>query len=296
MLSFSGSLVALVTPFTHANKIDYPACSNLLDWHLNSATDGIVILGTTGEAATITPTERAAFIQFVIDKVGSRLPVIVGTGSNCTQLTIEMTQQAHQLGAAAALIVTPYYNKPTQDGLFQHFSAVAAASDIPQILYNVPSRTGVDLHTRTIVRLQSIKNIAGLKDATGDLQRLKDLTETSLTLFSGDDASALQFIKLGGHGVISVTANAVPDLMRNLVNLAKLNDFAAAEDLNTKLKPLFEKLFMETNPIPVKWLLAQSGRIENVLRLPLTPLSVQYQDMLAGVIESTDISLLNSIK
>jgi 4-hydroxy-tetrahydrodipicolinate synthase len=296
MRTLSGSIVALVTPFDQHGAIDYAPYTDLLDWHLQSKTDGVVLLGTTGEAATIHPAERERLIQLAVERLKGHIPLIIGAGSNNTTHAVQMTRQACVLGADAVLQVTPYYNKPTQEGLYQHFRTIAEACDIPQILYNVPSRTGVDLHTDTVLRLSELENIVALKDATGDLSRVEPLASSHLILFSGDDATAMDFVRAGGHGVISVTANIFPVLMRQLMHFTINGQNKDALAIHARLEKLFDDLFIETNPTPVKWALAQQGRVQNHLRLPLLPLSVQFEATLMAALESVDISLLNSIK
>lgn len=276
---FSGSFVALVTPMELSGNIDYSGLKHLLAWHLSQETDGFVVLGTTGEAATIEPEERIRLIEEVVAFVNGRVPVIVGTGDNSTSRAIEKTQQALQLGADGALIVTPYYNRPTQEGLFQHFSALAQAVCLPQIIYNVPSRTGCDLLPQTMLRLSKFPNVVGLKDGTGDLDRVSVLTkEEGLDLFSGDDKTAKAFIFAGGKGVISVVANVHPKLMHDLVKAAALGDLTAASQCEDSLLYLYDALGLESNPIPVKWMLQQMGRIGSGIRLPLTTLARECHD------------------
>ncbi len=275
---FHGSIVALVTPMHADGSIDYGAVEELIEWHIASETDGLVILGSTGEAATIKMNERSELIQRVINQVHDRLPVIVGTGSNCTAHTIELTQHAMEIGADAALIVTPYYNKPTQEGLFQHFSMVAKKVPIPQIVYNVPSRTGCDMLPETILRLCQYANIVGVKEATGDLNRVAKLLDSELDLFSGDDATFSAFILAGGKGVISVAANVVPNQIHQICIKALEKDQQGLEQVESPCQKLYKALFCESNPIPVKWALAKMGRIEQGIRLPLTPLSEKFHN------------------
>jgi 4-hydroxy-tetrahydrodipicolinate synthase len=275
---FHGSLVALVTPMQPNGSVDYASLADLVEWHIASRTDGLVILGTTGESPTIENVERRQIVQRVINQVNSRIPVIVGTGSNCTRHTIEVTQQAMEMGADAALIVTPYYNKPTQEGLYQHFSAVADRVPIPQILYNVPSRTGCDLQPETIIRLNRHANIIGVKEATGDVSRVAKLMDSELDLLSGDDATSAEFMLAGGKGVISVVANVAPAAMHDLCEAARNKQRPEAERLDQPLQELHKILFCEANPIPVKWALQEMGRIKSGIRLPLTQLSEKFHD------------------
>lgn len=286
---FHGSMVALVTPMQASGELDLPALEKLIAFHLKHQTDAIVALGTTGEAATLTKAEKLLVIKTVIAQVAGKIPVIIGTGSNATQETIAATQQAMQLGADACLIVTPYYNKPTQEGLYQHYSAIAKAVPIPQILYNVPSRTGCDLLPETVQRLADIPNIVGLKEATGDLQRLDELRKgccEKLDLYSGDDATAMEFILRGGKGVISVTANCAPQAMHAMCQAALDGDRERANQWDKKLQPLHHDLFVEANPIPIKWLMAQQGLIAEGIRLPLTPLSFSKQPIVKAAYEA----------
>ena len=292
MFSLSGSLVALVTPMTQSGSIDFVALDRLVDFHLSSVTDGLVVLGTTGEAATISSCERKQIILRVVSRVAGRIPVIVGTGSNDTKQAVDRTMEAQALGADGALIVTPYYNKPTQHGLICHFRSIANAVNLPLIIYNVPSRTGVDISNETIMELSNEPTIVALKDATGDLTRVPVLSQASLTLLSGDDASAAKFVLAGGHGVISVAANIVPASFSELMRLSLRRDQGVLE-LEQRLAPLCDSLFLEANPIPVKWALSRMGLIENALRLPLTPLSVQFKSKIQSVLSELQIPLLN---
>jgi len=283
---FHGSLVALVTPMHPDGSIDFASLEKLIDWHIDNKTDGLVILGTTGESATIENNERREIIKTSIARARHKMPVIVGTGSNSTTHSITLTQEAMSLGADAVLLVTPYYNKPTQEGLFQHYRAIAKAVPIPQILYNVPARTCCDLLPETISRLSQFANIIGVKEATGDLNRLKKLLSFGLTLdfYSGDDATAMEFMLQGGQGVISVAANIVPKKIHELCVAALKSDRATAEKINDSLIELYKALFIETNPIPTKWALAKMGLIQSGIRLPLVPLSARYCEYVqAGV-------------
>ena len=273
-----GSMVALVTPMKRTGEIDYPALDRLIDWHIESGTHAIVFLGTTGESATVSSEERAQFIPAAISKVNKRIPVIVGAGTNCTKTTIAQTQHAQEQGADAVLLVTPYYNRPTQEGLYQHYKAVAEAVDIPQVLYNVPFRTGCDLLPSTVLRLAEFKNIVALKETVNDPVRWQTIIEqTKLALFSGSDAEALDLLKAGGRGVISVVANVVPRLFAQMCLYALNRDFEHAEILDRQMHELYEALFLETNPIPTKWALHKMGKLEEGIRLPLTCLSSVYR-------------------
>lgn len=280
---FHGSMVALVTPMLEDGLIDVDALRSLVEWHIQEGTQAIVVLGTTGEVPTIHYQERPLIMQQVIEQVHGRVPVIAGTGTNSTEMTIQLTKEAMECGVDACLLVTPYYNKPTQEGLYQHFKAVSTAVPIPQILYNVPSRTGCDLKPATLARLVSCSNIVGLKEATGDMARLheiKAVVDSDIDLYSGDDASCLDFMLGGGRGVISVTANVVPKQMRALCDAALMGHREQATALNNPLMGLHKNLFVESNPIPVKWALHRMGKISKGIRLPLTPLSAEYHALL----------------
>ena len=254
----TGSIVALVTPMQSNGDVDWENLDKLVDMHLDKGTDSIVAVGTTGESATLNCDEHCQVIKRVVDRVAGRIPVIAGTGANSTSEAIELTEEAKKVGADACLLVTPYYNKPTQEGLYQHFKAIAEAVDIPQILYNVPGRTACDMQTETVVRLAEIDNIIGIKEATGDVERGIDLVKRvpeDFAVYSGDDPTAVELILGGGKGNISVTANVAPAEMSNLCELALAGKADEARALNDRLMPLHEKLFVEANPIPVKWAL-----------------------------------------
>jgi 4-hydroxy-tetrahydrodipicolinate synthase len=287
-----GSLVAIVTPMHDDGTLDFAALRSLIDWHIEQGTDGIVIVGTTGESPTVDVDEHCELIRVTVQQVAGRVPVIAGTGANSTQEAIELTAHAKELGADATLLVTPYYNRPTQEGLFQHFKAIAEAVDIPQILYNVPGRTGCDLSNDTALRLAEISNIVGIKDATGSIERNTDLilrAPADFAIYTGDDASALACMLMGGHGVISVTANVAPKLMHNMCAAAFAGELSTARKINQALFPLHKKLFIEANPIPVKWVLHQMGRIGGGIRLPLTPLSTAHHEALRAAMQAADI-------
>ncbi|MGV3580756.1 MAG: 4-hydroxy-tetrahydrodipicolinate synthase [Methylophilus sp.] len=290
---FKGSLVAIVTPMHEDNSLDIDALKKLIDFHVAQGTDGIVIVGTTGESPTVNVDEHCLLIETTVAHVAKRIPVIAGTGANSTQEAIELTTHAKNLGADACLLVAPYYNKPTQEGLFQHFSAVANAVDIPQILYNVPGRTGCDIHNDTVLRLAEVPNIVGIKDATGGIERGTDLllrVPKDFAVYSGDDATSLSLLLLGGHGVISVTANVAPKLMHELCEKAMVGDVAAARMINAKLFALHQKLFVEANPIPVKWVLQQMGMIQSGIRLPLVNMSNQYHEILRNAMKQAGVA------
>lgn len=288
----TGSLVAIVTPMFEDGRLDLEALKRLIDFHMVQGTDGIVIVGTTGESPTVDVDEHCLLIKTTIDHVNKRVPVIAGTGANSTAEAIVLTQKAKSLDADACLLVAPYYNKPTQEGLYQHFAAVAKAVDIPQILYNVPGRTGCDLTNDTVLRLAELTNIVGIKDATGGMERGTDLllrAPKDFAVFSGDDATALPLMLLGGKGVISVTANVAPKLMHELCVQAMAGDLQAARNTNAKLFALHQKLFVEANPIPVKWVLQQMGKISTGIRLPLVNLSSQYHAVLRDAMNQAGI-------
>lgn len=276
-----GSLVAIVTPMSDDGALDLDALRRLIDWHIAEGTDGICIVGTTGESPTVSYDEHCLLIRTTVEQVAGRVPVIAGTGANSTAEAIELTECAKAAGAQAGLSVVPYYNRPTQEGLYQHYRRIAEAVDLPLILYNVPGRTVADLSNDTTLRLAEIPGIVGLKDATGSMERAADLLRRApkdFALYSGDDASAMPFLLLGGHGVISVTANVAPKLMHEMCVAAREGNLTRARELNNSLLPLHSKLFVEANPIPVKWACAELGLIPPGLRLPLTTLSAGLHD------------------
>ncbi len=276
-----GSLVALVTPMHEDGSVDYEALSRLIEWHIESGTDGIVSVGTTGESPTLSVEEHNEVIAFTVKAAAGRIPVIAGTGGNSTAEAIELTREALRAGADASLQVVPYYNKPTQEGLYQHFRTIAEAVDIPIILYNVPGRTVADLKNDTVLRLAQIPSIVGLKDATGDIARGIDLLRRlpqaaggrEFAVYSGNDDSALALMLVGGAGVISVTANLVPREMHEMASAAVAGNVSAARTINDRLMPLHQKLFCEPNPVAPKWALYRMGRMGPGIRLPLTMLS-----------------------
>ncbi|MDM1707989.1 4-hydroxy-tetrahydrodipicolinate synthase [Thiopseudomonas alkaliphila] len=272
----SGSMVALVTPMDEQGNLDWQALTKLVDFHLAEGTNALVAVGTSGESATLNVEEHVEVIRRVVEQVNGRIPVIAGTGANCTREAVALTQNAKKVGADACLLVTPYYNKPTQEGLYQHFKHIAEAVDIPQILYNVPGRTVCDMLPETVARLSKVPNIIGIKEATGCLERAQqvlDLVDTDFIVLSGDDATAAELILLGGKGNISVTANVAPKAMAELCRLALEGKAEEARALNDALMPLHNAMFVEANPIPVKWALHEMGLINTGIRLPLTPLS-----------------------
>ena len=275
----TGSLVALVTPMLENGDIDWKCLHDLVEYHIKEGTDGIVAVGTTGESSTLTVPEHCELIKRVVEQVDGRIPVIAGTGGNSTQEAILLSAEAKGLGADACLLVTPYYNKPTQEGLYRHFKAIADAVDIPQILYNVPGRTAVDMLPETVARLAGHKNIVGIKEATGIVERglqIRELCGEDFAIYSGDDATGMELMLQGANGVISVTNNVVPRKMHELCVAAVAGDRETAEAINDRLDVLHNKLFVESNPIPVKWVLQEQGLIGSGIRLPLTPLSESY--------------------
>ncbi|GHA00819.1 4-hydroxy-tetrahydrodipicolinate synthase [Arenicella chitinivorans] len=293
-MKLEGSIVALITPMQADGSVDFAALTRLIEFHIAEGTDGIVAVGTTGESATLTVDEHLSVIEHTIKCVNKRIPVIAGTGANSTQEAVHLTKHAERLGADAALLVVPYYNKPTQEGLYLHYKKIADSVPIAQLLYNVPGRTVADLHNETVARLADIDNIVGCKDATGDLMRgkaLVDLCGDRLTILSGDDATALEYIKLGARGDISVTANVAPGLMSKMCAAGLTGDFAAAEQYDEKLRGLHRDLFLESNPIPVKYAVSKMGYTANALRLPLTPLSAKHEHAVAVAMTEAGISL-----
>jgi len=290
----AGSMVALVTPMNQQGDIDWQALNDLIDWHLQEGTNAIVAVGTTGESATLSVEEHLAVIRYVVKQVKRRIPVIAGTGANSTREAVELTENAKAAGVDACLLVVPYYNKPTQEGLYQHFKHIAETVDIPQILYNVPGRTACDLLPETVSRLSHISNIIGIKEATGNLERGKTILASAkdgFLLYSGDDATAAELMLLGAKGNISVTANVAPRAMSALCAAAIAGDAEKARRLNQRLAPLHEKLFIEPNPIPVKWALVQMGRIKPGIRLPLTPLAYSCHQSLQNALLKSGILL-----
>jgi 4-hydroxy-tetrahydrodipicolinate synthase len=268
-----GSIVALVTPMYESGAVDKESLKKLIEFHIAQGTDALVAVGTTGESATLDEDEHCDVIKSVVDYVGGRLPVIAGTGANSTTEAIALTLKAKQAGADACLIVTPYYNKPTQEGLYLHHKAIAEAVDIPQILYNVPGRTACDMLPETVGRLSHIANIVGVKEATGELSRVKairDLTGPDFAIYTGDDATSREFCLLGGNGTITVTGNVAPCLVHEMIMAAMAGDKETALAIDTKLAALHNSLFIQSNPIPVKWALAEMGLMGKGIRLPLT--------------------------
>lgn len=289
---FRGSIVALITPMHQDGRIDEDSLRRLVDFHVEGGTSAIVIVGTTGESATLDDREHCAVIRRAVELAAGRVPVIAGTGANSTTEAIALTECAKQAGAKAALLVTPYYNKPTQDGLYLHYKAIAEAVDIPQILYNVPGRTACDMLPETAARLSRIPNIVGLKEATGDLKRLarlRSLCSEDFDLFSGDDATACEFMLQGGHGDISVTANVAPRLMQEMCVAALAGRRDEALAINARLDPLHRNLFVQSSPIPVKWAVAEMGLSPRGIRLPLTWLTEDAQPVVRAAMEQVGV-------
>ena len=289
----TGSLVAIITPMHEDGSLDLDRFRRLIDVHLTAGTDGFIIVGTTGESPTVDWDEHRLLIKTAIDHIDGRKPVIAGTGANSTREAIELSAYAKEAGADMGLSVVPYYNKPTQEGMYQHFKAIVEAVDLPQIVYNVPGRTVADLSNDTLLRLAKIPNIIGVKDATGNLERGVDLLRLApadFAVYSGDDGTALPLMLVGGHGVISVTANVAPRLMHEMCVAAIAGDTHRARELNNKLMPLHKSLFVEPNPTPVKWVAEQMGLVEGGIRLPLTKLSPQHHDLLRTAMRHAELA------
>ena len=287
-----GSIVAIVTPMFEDGSLDFQSLKALLDWHIAEGTDAIVIVGTTGESPTVTVEEHCELIKVAIEHVAGRIPVIAGTGGNSTSEAIELTAYAKQAGADASLQVVPYYNRPTQEGMVQHFTRIAESVDLPVILYNVPGRTVADMSNDTIVRLSSVPGIVGVKDATGNIARGTELLRAvpkSFAVYSGDDATAMALMFCGGKGNISVTANVAPRAMHELCVAAMAGQVAEAVAINDKLIPLHNRLFVEPNPVPVKWALQQMGRIQSGIRLPLVPLGAASHESLRSALRESGV-------
>ena len=281
----SGSIVALVTPMRENGDIDWAALDGLIEWHIESGTHAIVPMGTTGESATLDTDEHLQVIKRTIEVVAKRIPVIAGTGSNSTAEAIHQTQEAQALGADACLLVTPYYNRPTQEGLFQHYKAISEATTVPIVLYNVPPRTGCDMQAETVARLANFSNIVGIKDACGDATRVKAIKDAltgsawdEFFILSGEDAQTLEMMSLGAVGTISVTANVLPALMAEFCSSYLAGDHARAQELDNRLQPVHDVLFVESSPTPIKWILSELGRMQGGIRLPLIPLSNQHHE------------------
>lgn len=289
---FHGSMVALVTPMREDGTVDDDSLAALIEFHVTQGTDAIVAVGTTGESATLDEPEHCAVIRRVVEMVHGRIPVIAGTGANSTTEAITLTRCAREAGADACLLVTPYYNKPTQEGLYLHHKAIAEAVPIPQILYNVPGRTACDMLPPTVERLSRISNIIGIKEATGDLDRARDILGRcgdAMDLYSGDDATACEFILAGGKGAISVTANVAPALMHDMIAAALAGDRETAVNIDARLSALHKNLFVEANPIPVKWALSEMDLIPSGIRLPLTELAGEYHDTVRAAMREAGV-------
>lgn len=288
----TGSIVALVTPMQMDGSVAWDSLENLIEFHIENDTAGIVVVGTTGESATLSMKEHEDVIRFSVDKAQKRIPIIAGTGGNSTSEAVHLTQAAKEAGADAALIVTPYYNKPSQEGLYQHYRFISEHVDIPQILYNVPGRTACDLLPETALKLAQLSNIIGIKEATGDIERAKQYIAQApegFAIYSGDDATAMELILAGGHGDISVTANVSPKAMASMCRAALAGDRALAERLNDSLMPLHQKLFVEANPVPVKWALQVMELIPGGLRLPLVTLNEQYHETVVQALTESGV-------
>ncbi len=288
----TGSIVAITTPMHPDGSLDLASYRALIDWHIAEGTDAIVAVGTTGESPTVDVDEHLELIRVAVDQSAGRIPVIAGTGANSTLEAIELTREAAKLGANASLQVVPYYNKPPQEGLYQHFKTIAESTDLPIILYNVPGRTVADLGHDTVLRLAQIPNVVGIKEATGNIERATWLIREApedFAIYSGDDGTAVALMLLGGHGNISVTANVVPAMMSKLCRLAMAGNAKQAADLQAKLMPLHKAMFVEANPIPVKWALAAMGRSPAGIRLPLVPLSAAQQPIVASALKSLGV-------
>ena len=290
--SYKGSNVALITPMFDDGAVDYDALNNLIDFHIDAGTSSIVSVGTTGESATVGVKEHLKIIKHTIQYAARRIPIIAGTGANSTSEAIELTQEAKNLGADACLLVTPYYNKPTQEGLFHHFKLIADSVDIDQILYNVPGRTAVNMSVETTARLSEISNIIGIKDATGDLTIIRELVKScpeDFLLLTGDDATALDFLLLGGHGGISVTANLTPKELQKVYMTAIAGNAEVARQANKALTNLHQNLFLESNPIPVKWALHKMGLCSKGIRLPLLELSSEFRPVIENDLKELNL-------
>jgi 4-hydroxy-tetrahydrodipicolinate synthase len=290
----TGSLVAIVTPMYEDGRLDLGTFKRLIDWHVAEGTDGIVVVGTTGESPTVDFDEHKELIRVAVEHSKGRIPIIAGTGGNSTAEAIELTASARENGATACLSVVPYYNKPTQEGLYLHFRRIAETVDLPMILYNVPGRTVADLQNDTVLRLSQVPGIIGIKDATANIERGTDLIRRAprnFAIYSGEDATALALILLGGHGVVSVTANVAPKLMHQMCAAALVGDVKRARELNLTLLPLHQRLFVEANPIPVKWALAEMGMLEYGLRLPLSPLSEKFHQAVREALHEAGVPL-----
>lgn len=289
---FSGSMVAIVTPMNPEGQIDFDVFSKLIDWHIDSNTDALVVVGTTGESPTVSIDEHAQLIKHAVEHARGRIPVIAGTGANSTQEAIELSRYAHSVGVTACLSVVPYYNKPTQEGLYQHFRQIAEAVACPFLLYNVPGRTVADLANETVCRLSQVPNIVGIKDATGDIGRGLELLQAvpaGFAVLSGDDLSSAALMLMGARGSISVTANVAPRQMHALCEAAAAGDIALTKQINNRLLGLHRHLFVAPNPIPVKWALSEMGKIASGIRLPMTPLDAAHHDLIRSALVQAEV-------
>ena len=293
--SIAGSIVAMVTPMNADGSLDEPGFDRLLEWHIEAGTHAVVIVGTTGESATLSHDEHCELVAHAVRRAGGRIPVIAGTGSNNTREAMHLTQSARENGADAALLVTPYYNKPSQEGLYQHYRTIAKAVDLPQILYNVPGRTACDLESETVLRLAELDNIVAIKDATGDVERGRELVArcavANVAVYSGEDAATFELMRAGARGSISVTANIAPVKMAQMCDLALTGDFELSAALNEELLPLHNDLFVQGNPVPVKWALQRLGMIPPGLRLPLVELDARFHERIEAAMEHAGIQL-----
>ncbi len=291
---FKGSLIALATPFDADNHIDYQALERLIEFHVSEGSSGLVIAGTTGEAATLEKSEHAELIEKAVDISNGRLPIIAGTGSNSTAQTIKLSRDVGKFGIDAYLLVVPYYNKPVQEGIYQHFASIADSVDKPVMLYNVPGRTVADMLPETVARLATHANIFGIKEATGDIDRLnqiRELVSDDFMLYSGDDFTTLSFIENGGHGVVTVSGNVAPRLMADMCRAALAGESDKAKELDAKLQPLNKALFVESNPIPLKWALSEMGLMSPAIRLPLTSYAEEHHANMRQAMANAGISL-----
>jgi 4-hydroxy-tetrahydrodipicolinate synthase len=292
MTMFKGSMVAIITPMLEDGTIDKPALNELVEWHIQAKTTAIIAAGTTGESATLEPDEQFELVSLVVKKAAGRIPVIAGAGTNSTQSTLKLAANAERAGADACLIVTPYYNKPTQHGLYEHYKTVAGKTSLPVILYNVPGRTACDILPETVERLSKVKNIIGIKEATGKMDRLREIIQRcdkSFEIYSGDDATGLELMLNGGHGVISVTANVAPEKMAEMCTAALAGDHSLAKKINAELDLLHHRLFLESNPIPTKWALHTMGKIRSGIRLPLLPLDSKYHQEVKEAMQNAGV-------
>jgi 4-hydroxy-tetrahydrodipicolinate synthase len=295
----TGSLVAIVTPMFEDGRLDLARFKGLIDWHIAEGTDGIVVVGTTGESPTVDFDEHKDLIRVAVEHAKGRIPIIAGTGGNSTAEAIELTESAKKAGATACLSVVPYYNKPTQEGQYRHFRKIAEMVDLPMILYNVPGRTVADMQNDTVMRLAQVPGIIGIKDATANIERGTDLVKRApkgFAIYSGEDSTALALILLGGHGVISVTANVAPRLMHEMCSRALAGDVKTSREINLRLLGLHQRLFVEANPIPVKWALAQMGLIEPGIRLPMTPLADRFHETVRGALHEAGVRLAEGLR